>query len=184
MDDAKKTRKQLIDELRELRQLLSRSAILEADWEHAQESLRIEKSRGEMYVDIAGVIIVVLEVDQRVSLVNKKGCEILGYTKEEIIGKNWFDTFVPAWDRARVKAGFVELIAGQIEPIEYFENPVLRRNGEERLIAWHNTVLRNREGDIIATLSSGEDVTERKRAKEALRVAQEELERRVKERTA
>ena len=108
----------------------------------------------------------------------------MGYTKEEIIGKNWFDTFVPARDRDRVKAGFVKLIAGKMEPIEYFENPVLSRNGEERLIAWHNTVLRNRQGDIIATLSSGEDVTESKRAKEALRVAQEELERHVEERTA
>lgn len=108
----------------------------------------------------------------------------MGYKKEEIIGKNWFDTFVPARDRDRARAGFVKLVAGQVERIEYFENPVLRRNGEERLIAWHNNVLRNRQGDIIATLSSGEDVTESKRAKEALRVAQEELERRVEERTA
>jgi PAS domain S-box-containing protein len=184
MRDEKKTKKQLIDELRELRNAVVRVGALEAECKHTQEALRIEKNRAEMYLDIAGVILVVLEVDQRVSLVNNKGCEILGCTREEIIGKNWFDVFLPAWDRDRVKAVFVKLIAGEIEPIEYFENSVLTRNGEERIIAWHNTVLRNEEGHIVATLSSGEDITERKRAVEALQIAHEELERRVEERTA
>ncbi|GAI47715.1 unnamed protein product, partial [marine sediment metagenome] len=52
-------------------------------------------------------------------------------------------------------------MAGKIKPVEYFENPVVTRNGEERLIAWHNAVLKDEEGNIIATLSSGEDITER-----------------------
>jgi PAS domain S-box-containing protein len=184
MRDEKKTKKQLIDAVRELRDAVARLGALEAECKRTEEALRIEKSRAEVYFDIAGVIFVVLEADQRVSLVNKKGCEILGYTREEIVGKNWFDAFLPAWERDRVKAGFVKLIAGEIEPIEYFENPVLTRNGDERIIAWHNTVLRNEEGHIVATLSSGEDITERKRAVEALQAAHEELERRVEERTA
>jgi PAS domain S-box-containing protein len=184
MRDEKKTKKQLIHELRDLRDVVVRLRALESECSLTADALRREKDRAEIYLYIAGVILVVLEAGQRVSLVNRKGCEILGYTREEIVGKNWFDVFVPAWDRDRVKAGFVKLIAGEIEPAEYFENPVLSRNGEERIIAWHNTVLRNEEGRIIATLSSGEDITERKRAIEALRVAHEELERRVEERTA
>jgi PAS domain S-box-containing protein len=42
------------------------------------------------------------------------------------------------------------------------------RAGEERLIAWHNTVLTDETGNIIGTLSSGEDITEHKPAEEAL----------------
>ena len=183
MRDEKKTKRQLIDELRKLRDVVLRLEVLETACKRTEEALRLENDLVEMYLDIAGVIFVVLEADQRVFRVNKKGCEILGHTKEEIIGKNWFDAFLPAWDRDRVKAGFVKLIAGETEPIEYFENPVLSRNGEERIIAWHNTVLRNEEGHIIATLSSGEDITERKRAVEALQAAHEELESRVRERT-
>jgi PAS domain S-box-containing protein len=184
MRDEKKTKKQLVDELREVRDVVARLGAVEAECKRTEGALRLEKNRAETYFDIAGVIFVVLEADQRVSLVNKKGCEILGYKREEIIGKNWFDAFLPARERNRVKTAFVKLIAGEIEPIEYFENSVLTRNDEERVIAWHNTVLRNEDGDIVATLSSGEDITERKRAIEALKAAHEELERRVEERTA
>jgi PAS domain S-box-containing protein len=173
MRDEKRTEKQLIDELRELRDVVVRLRALETECNDSRDALRREKEWVETYLHIAGVILVVLEADQRVSLINKKGCEILGYTREEIVGKNWFDVFVPGWDRDRVKAGFAKLIAGEIEPIEYFENPVLSKNGEERTIAWRNTVFRNKQGHIMATLSSGEDITERKRAETALRESEE-----------
>jgi light-regulated signal transduction histidine kinase (bacteriophytochrome) len=68
-------------------------------------------------------------------------------------------------------------MTGEIQPVEHFENPVVSRQGEERLIAWHNAVLETDEGEIIATLSSGEDITERKRAEEKLIQKTAELER-------
>ncbi|MHC5080675.1 MAG: PAS domain-containing sensor histidine kinase, partial [Planctomycetota bacterium] len=60
-------------------------------------------------------------------------------------------------------------------PVEYYENPVVTQSGEERIIAWHNTVLRDEEGKILATLSSGEDVTEKNRAEDALRESEQRL---------
>jgi signal transduction histidine kinase len=52
-------------------------------------------------------------------------------------------------------------MAGQIEPVEYYQNPVLTKTGKEKLIAWHNTVFRHEQGNVIGTLASGEDITER-----------------------
>jgi len=52
------------------------------------------------------------------------------------------------------------------ESVEYFENPVETRSGEERIIGWHNTIVRDEDGQIIGTLSSGEDITERKQTEE------------------
>jgi PAS domain S-box-containing protein len=153
------------------------------DRKHAEEALKKEKDKAQNYLDISGVIIVVLNMDQTVGLINKKGCEILGYEESEIVGKNWFDNFLPKNNRERTKSVFFELINENIEPIDYNENAVMTKDNEERLIAWHNAALRNNEGKIIATLSSGEDVTNRKRAEEALQKAHYELEHRVKERT-
>ena len=52
-------------------------------------------------------------------------------------------------------------MAGEIEPVEYFENPVLQKDGQERFITWHNTFLTDGAGHIIGTLSSGEDITKK-----------------------
>jgi PAS domain S-box-containing protein len=134
----------------------------------AQEELRKEKEKAQQYLDIAGVIMVVIDADQTVGMINKKGCEILGYPCEEIIGKNWFHHFVPENYREQVKTVFSKLIAGVVEPAEYFENPVLTKSGEERLIAWHNAYIRDKQGRIAGTLSSGEDITESNQARELM----------------
>jgi diguanylate cyclase (GGDEF)-like protein/PAS domain S-box-containing protein len=133
-----------------------------------KEAMR-EKVNAQRYLDIAGVIFVVINTKQKVTLINKKGGEVLGYTEKEILGKNWFDNFIPQSKRNEVRAIFNNLMAGVIEPYEYSENPVLTKSGEERIIAWHNTVITDDTGTIIETLSSGEDITERKQAEEELR---------------
>ena len=83
------------------------------------------------------------------------------------MGKNWFDNFVPARVKSELLAVSSKLFSGK-EGAEFHENPVLTKSGEERLIAWHNTALRDDKGKAIGYLSSGEDVTERKRAEERL----------------
>ena len=125
------------------------------------------------YLDIAGVMFVVLDVDQTVRLINKKGCEILEYEEKDILGKNWFDNFIPARIKDELKKNFTKLISSDIEPVEYFQNPILTKNGEERLIAWHNSILKNEDGQIISSLSCGEDITEQKQAEEELRNSEE-----------
>ena len=133
-----------------------------------------ERDRAQRYFDIAGVMLVVLANDQTVQRINKKGCEILGFAEGDIVGKNWFDSFVPERIRNELKDAFARLMAGEAKQFENYENPVQTRSGEERLIAWHNTVLKD-DGHIIATLSSGEDITERKRFEEILLRQKEEL---------
>ncbi|MCX5643547.1 MAG: PAS domain S-box protein [Phycisphaerae bacterium] len=141
----------------------------------AEQLLREERDRVQRYLDIAGVMLVVIDSEQRVGLINKKGCEILGYTEQEILGKNCFNHFLPPRIREHIRAVFAGLMAGRIHPNEQVENVVLTRTGQERLMAWHNTVLRNETGQIIGTLGSGEDITERRRTEEALRRANRAL---------
>ena len=130
----------------------------------AEEALQREKDRAQKYLDIAGVMFVAFNAQGEVTLINQKGRKGLRYEQEEIIGRNWFDHFLPAGLREQVRTVFDQLMGGEIEPVEYHENPVLTKGGEERIIAWHNSTLRDHEGIITGILSSGEDITERKRA--------------------
>ena len=132
------------------------------------EALRAERDRAQQYLDIAGVTIVALDAQGAVTLINKRGLELLGCEEEQVIGKNWFEHFIPAGIRTAVAGKFQELMAGEIEPAEYHENPVLTQTGQERMVAWHNTVIRDPAGKIAGTLSSGEDITERVRAEHQL----------------
>ena len=120
------------------------------------------------YLDLAQVAVVVLDARGRVERINRKGCEVLGRDHDDIVGKNWFESFVPQRLRERLAEVHGRLMAGESAAVETFENPILNGAGEERLIAWHNTVLQDDSGRIVGTLSSGEDITERKRSEQEL----------------
>ena len=59
-------------------------------------------------------------------------------------------------------------MAGEIEEAEDYENAIITKSGEELIIAWHNTTIRDEKDHIIGTLSSGEDITKRKQTEEEL----------------
>jgi diguanylate cyclase (GGDEF)-like protein/PAS domain S-box-containing protein len=130
----------------------------------SERRVRDERDRAQGYLDIAGTMIVVLGADQRVSLANRRACEVLGWSEEDLLGRNWFDTAVSETERESVRDVFGRLIAGDMAGIENYENNIVTRSGAERLVAWHNTVLTGDDGRITGTLSSGEDITDRRRA--------------------
>lgn len=137
-----------------------------------EEIILKERNQARQFLDISGAIIVALSKNGEITLINKKGCQILGYKKGEIIGRNWFDMCIPEKIRSEVKAIFNKIMSGEAKIYEYYENPVLTKTQEERFIAFYNTIINDDSGTIIGTISSGEDITERKYAEEALKDSQ------------
>jgi PAS domain S-box-containing protein len=138
-----------------------------------EAALRRERDGAQKYLDIAGVMLVALDEEGIIRLINRQGCAILGYSEEDLIGKNWGEICLPARVRQRAGSEFIKLMEGSIDKFSQHENPVLARSGEERLIAWRTTVLTDEEGKRIGTLSSGEDITERRRAEIALQESEQ-----------
>ena len=141
----------------------------------AETTAMEEKERAERYLYISRAMIIGLDAKGNVNLINPRGCEILGYSEAEIIGRNWFEAVLPEEKRKTVEDVFRQVISGRTEPLSYFENEIKNRNGEILYIAWNNTVQRDPDGEIIGTLSSGQDITERKQAEEEARRHQHEL---------
>ena len=95
------------------------------------------------------VILLALDLDGRITLVNRYACAVLGWTEPELLGRDWFETCLAPRMREQVKARFGDLHAAT-SPIA--ENVVLTRAGEERIIEWRNTLQRDDGGKVIGTL--------------------------------
>ncbi|MEA3282437.1 MAG: PAS domain S-box protein [Euryarchaeota archaeon] len=145
-----------------------------------EDALLQEMEQAKQYLDVAGVVLIIINLDRRVRRINRKGCEILGCGEDDILGKDWFDNFIPEQVRNEtidVFDAFVSGGAGGSNPVEYYENPVLTKKdgGGERIIAWHNAILHDETGKITGVLSSGEDITRRRELEQKLQRAFDRL---------
>ena len=138
-----------------------------------EEALRHQVQLKRHYLDTVQSLIVALDAEGRISMINRKGRDTLGYSEPELLGLNWFENCLPQpAGMDEIYPIFRRIMAGELEAAEYLENPIQCRDGRQRLIAWHNANLTDNNGLIIGTLSSGEDITERKLAEEALRASE------------
>lgn len=135
-----------------------------------QDEIVTERDQAQNYLDVAGVMFLVLDNERDVKLINKKGCEILGYTEEEVIGKNWIECFVPSYLQDKVNKIFSDVTTSSASKNAIVENICLTKQGTEKIIRWNNVALRDAAGNITGTLSSGEDITDAKKAESLINI--------------
>jgi PAS domain S-box-containing protein len=111
-----------------------------------REQLQQELDLTRHYLDVAQFMMVVLDKEGNVRLVNRKTCEVLGYTRGELLGRNWLELCIPEMKRENITSAFLQFVDGNLELAEYFENPILTASGEERIIAWHNSLQHDNNG--------------------------------------
>ena len=128
----------------------------------------VDKDNIHKYFDVIPVIMLALDVKGNITLINKKGCEIIECGENKTIGVNWFDNFVPEDVRKELKKVHIQLVTGKIAPLDYYENPIISKDGSEKIIAWHNSLIEDGSGKIIGSLHSGVDITGRKKMEEEL----------------
>lgn len=122
----------------------------------------------QSYLDIAKVLIMALDNDKNVTMINQTGADILGYSKEEIIGKNWIKNFLPKNIQEDLN-NVAEKIIEEKNSYSGYENSIVTKSGEERLMSWKNSTITDSKGNTVGILTSGEDITEKsKREKQLL----------------
>lgn len=139
--------------------------------EQAEAALRVERDRAQRYLDTAEVILLALDMEGRITMVNRYACSVFGWTAEELEGRDFIETCVPSRIRDETRQKLGRVLSGPDSSV--VDNAIITRSGEERLVEWRNTLLRDSEGRVVSTLSSGIDLTERNQAVEALRSADE-----------
>ena len=135
----------------------------------AENEARDARRRAERYLDIAGAIIIALDREGRITLINRQGRELLGYSESELLGRDWFDLAVPPDQRGELKTGSANLMARGTEGYNRREGYVITRAGERRLIDWITSSLTDDDGAVIGMLSSGRDLTDLRQAEQSLR---------------
>jgi len=140
-----------------------------------EQALHHERERAERYLAIVGNIIVALDRDLRVTLINDRGCAILGRDRAWVIGKDWIEAAVEQGQQADVRAMLQALISEASSAAERAEYQIVTADGALRTVAWNTTTLDDDLGTVGGLLSSGDDVTEQRRIEAKTRQQETEL---------
>ncbi len=138
-------------------------------------ALEEEHALNQRYLDLAQVIMVNLDNTGKITMINRRGLEVFGYKEHELLGQDWFDCCLPEEVVPANRRVFEALMTGDTRPAEFFENPILTRDGEIRVVEWRNSVMRDSFGEIVGSMSSGMDITDRHRQQEEVRQAHDRL---------
>ncbi|HEY9851030.1 MAG TPA: PAS domain S-box protein [Leptolyngbyaceae cyanobacterium] len=127
----------------------------------AEATIREAERRWRSLLDNVQLIVVGLDRAGNVNYVNPFFLKLTGYTNDEVLGKNWFENFIPPATQQSIQTTFEEVINYHLH--SYYRNAIFTKFGEEKFIAWNNTILQDAQGIAIGTISIGEDITEQQK---------------------
>ncbi len=130
---------------------------------------------GLRVLEDAPVILLVLDMEGRISYFNRFFEDLSGYPLAEVRGADWFETFIPDRDRRQIRAIYGESAGGK--HVRGNINPIRTRSGEEREIEWSDQALLDEQGEQYGVLAIGQDFTERELAERRLRANEVRLQK-------
>jgi len=138
--------------------------------EQAGHALRRERDFASGLVETAPVIVTVLDPTGHIEWFNPHLEHLSGRCLEHCWGRDWFEVFIPPREHERARSRFARSLAGHSR--RGTVEAMLTRDGHERLIQWHDTVLPDGGGGMRGVLAIGLDVTDRSRAEQDLQQRQ------------
>lgn len=158
------------------REVRQRTAELDA----AKQEAESERLRAERYLDAAETFVLELDRTGKIERVNQRAAALFELSPPELVGRNWFDVAIDPAEREKRREAFAAVLDGSGPLTSHEDAAVQTGSRETRFIHWHNIVRRDSSGTAVGMLSSGVDVTERKRAEEEKAVLLKEVYHRTK----
>jgi PAS domain S-box-containing protein len=136
-------------------------------------------------VEHANSIILRWNAEGQITFLNEFGQRFFGYAADEIIGRHVLGTIVPATETSGrdLQRLMVEICANP-KSFEQNINENICRDGRRVWISWTNRIVQDEQGRVVEILSIGTDITEQRKAEQAVRELNASLEQRVADRTA
>ena len=141
----------------------------------AMAALQQERDRANRYLEAAQTILVALSPNREVTLINRKGCEVLGCDEYTLLGHDWFNAVVTPEHRRRAVNEFTDMLSRPHTGPHHCEYDMLARGGERRQIVWRCVVVSDASGQTTGVLCSGDDVTESRRAEQDARESRDRM---------
>jgi PAS domain S-box-containing protein len=138
----------------------------------AEEALRSSERRLRELLENVQLVALSIDLDGRITYCNPYLAELTGWERDELLGRDWYETFTPP-ERASLRGTFLPALVAERMPA-HSESTIRTRGGGRRIIWWNNTVIRDHEGRPVGATSIGEDVTERRSAERGLRTLADE----------
>jgi len=123
----------------------------------------------------AEIIVVQLDHHGNITYCNKFTADLLEWDKDELIGKNWFDTCIKGSERKELKEVLDKIIELNGDLFPHHQNSIISKSGKEYVIKWDNLTLKDVNGRTIGTNSIGQDITAIVKANTELKKKVDEL---------
>ncbi len=137
---------------------------------HAEEALREVSRYNRSLIEASLDPLVTINADGKVTDVNKATEVITGFSRDRLIGSDFSDYFT---DPDKARKGYMQVfLSGSVKD---YPLAVRHTSGKITDVLYHATVYRNEAGEIQGVFAAARDITERKRAEEALRESETRL---------
>jgi PAS domain S-box-containing protein len=127
----------------------------------AEEALKESEKRFRLFFELGLIGMAFTTAEGRIADANKKLCEILGYSKEELVGMSW-QQVIHAADLSEIEERLKSIAAGETDGYAV-ERRLLRKDGQVVHTSVSLRCLRRENGSIESSIELIQDVTERKR---------------------
>ncbi len=166
-------RAQVRESVREGRKVTAENVALQAEIDErhkAEQALRESESRYRAVVEDQEELICRFRPDATITFVNQAYCRYFGCTRERLIGRSFME-LIPAPDQGLMRQHLDTFTAER--PLAVVEHRVTLPDGEVRWQQWTDRAIFDEAGRLEEFQSVGHDISERKRAEEALRESEE-----------